>query len=116
MLDRQQQVNEAGRLVAGHLYHGGDPGRLLATLGRRLLREDRNFHTIQMLEAAMRQFADLRGDPSVGPGGAPPEAAVRVLVAATRYLAAHAPTMWAAGQTYRIAQRRHRGERLFEDD
>jgi nitrite reductase/ring-hydroxylating ferredoxin subunit len=116
LLDRQQQVNEAGRLVAGYLYRGGDFDRLLATLGRLLLREDRNFHTIQMVEAAWRQVAGLRGDPPVGPRGAPPEAAVNVLVAAARYLAAHAPTMRAQGQTYRIAQRLHRGERLFEED
>lgn len=116
LLDRQQQVNEAGRLVAGYLYRGGDPDRLVATLGRLLLREDRNFHTIQMVEAAVRQFAGLRGDPSASRHGTPPEAAVHVLVAAARYLAAHSPTMRAQGQTYRIAQRLHRGERLFEDD
>jgi hypothetical protein len=105
LLDRQQQVNEAGRLVAQYLYAGGDPGRLIAALGSALLREDRNFHTIQMLEAAVRQCAGLRG-----PEGIP------VLVAAARYLAAHAPTVRAQGQTYRIAQRLHRGERLFEEE
>ncbi len=106
LLDRQQQVNEAGRLVADYLYGGGDPDRLIAALGRALLREDRNFHTIQMIEAAVRQFAGLRGSPD----------GVPVLVAAARYLAAHAPTMRAQGQTYRIAQRLHRGEKLFEDE
>jgi len=38
-----------------------------------------------------------------------------VLVAAARYLAAHAPTVRAQGQTYQIARRLSRGERLFED-
>src|SRR5207244_13660006 len=30
VLDRQQQVDEAGELVAGYLAAGGEPGRLLA--------------------------------------------------------------------------------------
>jgi nitrite reductase/ring-hydroxylating ferredoxin subunit len=105
LLDRQQQVNEAGRTVARYLFGGGPPDPLLASLGGLLLREDRNFHTIQMIEAAHRQFSALRGAPE----------GVHVLVAAARYLAAHAPTMRAQGQTFRIAQRLHRGERLFEE-
>lgn len=104
LLDRQQQVNEAGRVVARYLYGGGDPAQLIATLGRLLLREDRNFHTIQAIETAVRQF---NGQPAAQDG-------VPVLVAAARYLAAHSPTVRAQGQTYRIAQRLHRGENLFE--
>jgi hypothetical protein len=41
---------------------------------------------------------------------------VPVLVAAARYLAAHSPTVRAQGQTYRIAQRLHRGENVFEEN
>jgi nitrite reductase/ring-hydroxylating ferredoxin subunit len=104
LLDRQQQVNEAGELVAQYLAHGGDDGRLLATLGTALLREDRDFHTIQTLEAACREHALLRGTPE----------AAHVLIAATRYLAAHAPTPRAQGQTYTIALRLRHGDRLFE--
>ncbi len=105
LLDRQQQVNEAGGLVARYLTAAGPPQRLLAVLGRCLLREDRDFHTIQMMEAAFRQYA-LLGDTPAGP---------HVLVAAGRYLAAHAPTVRAQGQTYHIARRLHRGDRLFEE-
>ena len=36
-------------------------------------------------------------------------------VAAARYLEAHAPTARAQGQTYQIAERLHRGERLYEE-
>ncbi len=103
MLDRQQQVNEAGALVARYLHSGGEPHRLLTALGSLLLREDRNFHTIQALEAAFRQFAHLRGTPE----------ATHVVIAAARYLAAHSPTMRAQGQTFQIASRLHRGERLY---
>ncbi len=109
LLDRQQQVDEAGALVAHYLFSGGDPDRLLAALGAMLLRENRDFHTIQMMEAAFRQYTSLRDAPRDGCH------APYVLVAAARYLAAHAPTMRSQGQTYQIAYRLHRGERLFEE-
>jgi hypothetical protein len=102
LLDHQQQVNEAGGLVAAYLAAGGEPGRLQAALGAALLREDRDFHTIQCVEAAFRQFA-LTGDGIF-------------LIAAARYLAAHAPTVRSQNQTFHIARRLHRGEKLYEDD
>jgi hypothetical protein len=105
LLDRQQQVNEAGELVARYLRGGGQPERLLAVLGQALLREDRDFHTVQMVEAAFRQYGLLRGSP----------AGANVLVAAARYLAAHAPTVRAQGQTYQTARRLQRGERLHDE-
>ncbi len=104
LLDRQQQVNQCGELVALYLNSGGDPDRLLAILGKVLLREDRDFHTIQTVEASFRQYELLRGSY---------EGAL-VLVAAVRYLAAHAPTVRAQDQTYTIAQRLHRGEHIYE--
>src|SRR6266545_2420948 len=105
LLDRQQQVNEAGTLVARYLATGGDDARLLATLGKALTREDRDFHTIQTVEAAFAQHALLRGTPE----------ATHALIAAARYLAAHAPTVRAEGQTFQIAERLHRGENLYEE-
>ncbi len=104
-LDRQQQVNQSAGVVADFAYSDGDPAALMARLGSLLLREDRDFHTIQCVEAAFRQYELLEGDL---------EAQTNVLIAATRYLAAHAPTVRAQGQTYRIASRLHRGEELFE--
>jgi hypothetical protein len=38
------------------------------------------------------------------------------LIAAARYLAAHAPTDRAQRQTYEIARRLHRGEKLYEEE
>ncbi len=105
LLDRQQQVDQAGEVVARYLDSGGDPDRLLAVMGRLLLREDRDFHTVQVVEAAVRQHTWLKGR----------SAGTHVLVAAARYLAAHAPTVRAQGQTYQVAQRLYRGERLFEE-
>lgn len=104
LLDERQQVNDAGTLVARYINSGGDPDRLLAALGRLLLREDRDFHTIQTIEAAFRLYEEFRGDPR----------GAHVLVAAARYLAAHAPTMRSQGQTYEIALRLSRGENIYE--
>jgi nitrite reductase/ring-hydroxylating ferredoxin subunit len=105
LLDRQQQVAQAGALVASYLGAGGDADALLATLGATLLREDRDFHTIQDIEAAVRQYSLLKVTP----------AAAHVLIAATRYLAAHAPTVRAQAQTYQIALRLNRGEHVFDE-
>ncbi len=106
MLNLQQQVNPAGSLVAQYLVSGGSPQKLMAKMGHLLLREDRNFHTIQCVEAAFNQYRLIR-----------PESEARanhVLVAAARYLAAHAPTMRAQLQTFTIARRLSLGENLFE--
>ena len=110
LLDQQQQVNEAGNAVGRYLFEGGGAAALRAELGALLLREDRNFHTIQCVEAAFRQHDLLSTDADSQ------EEAVLVLVAAARYLAAHAPTMRAQGQTFGIARRLHRNEKLFEGE
>jgi hypothetical protein len=114
ILDRQQQVDEAGEAVAAFLCRGGSLESLLAALGSLLLREDRDFHTIQVIEAAFRQarlLADAadRADAASDPVGE----VSTVMVAAARYLAAHAPTVRAQNQTFQIARRLHRGEDLF---
>jgi nitrite reductase/ring-hydroxylating ferredoxin subunit len=104
LLDHRQQVDEAAHLVARYVATGGDADRLLAKLGHCLLREDRDFHTIQMVEGASRQSERL----------GPSEDAGHTLVAAARYLAAHAPTARAQEQTFRIALRLHRREDVYE--
>jgi nitrite reductase/ring-hydroxylating ferredoxin subunit len=106
LLDRQQQVDEAAQLVASYLAAGGDADRLVAELGACLLREDRNFHTIQCVEAGVRQHTLLRGSEEAG----------LPLIAAARYLAAHASTARSQRQTFEIARRLHRGERLYDDE
>ena len=105
ILDRRQQVDDAARLVVEYRAGEGRDDDLLAGLGGALLREDRDFHTIQAVEAAMRQFAL----------SASRDDATMSLVAGARYLAAHAPTVRAQGQTFHIAQRLHRGEALYEE-
>ena len=102
--DEQGAVNRAGRLVAEHFDVGGDPARLKQTLGQGLLREDAGFHTNQNLGAAIRRF-DALDDPA--------ERRL-ALIAGGRYLAAHTPTRRENEQTFSIATRLNRGERLHE--
>jgi hypothetical protein len=103
--DAQGEVDAAGMYAYRYLSLGHPRERLLETLGKSLLREDGEFHSYQMLEAAFTQAAELDDD-----------RAHVALVAATRYLAAHAPTLRALGQTATLALRLHRGEQLSADD
>ncbi len=113
VLDKQQQTNQAGQLVADYLYGGGNLDLLLATLGSLLLREDRNFHSIQMMEAAFRQLHRFHpGD--YGDANYVDAEFVNILVAAARYLAAHSPSMRSQGRTFQIGNQLH-GKHLFEE-
>ena len=112
LLDKQQQVNQAGQLVVDYLYNNGKPDRLLAAIGKALLREDRSFHSIQMIEAAFRQYSLLSANDYENNGNS--TTGVHILVAAARYLAAHSPTMRSQGHTYQTANQLHHGEHLFD--
>lgn len=111
MMDLRQQVNEAARWTAGYLHAGGDPDVILNTLGHALLREDAEFHSFQMYEAAVSEYERwaTRQDDFAARAGE------TMLLAATRYLAAHAPTPREQSHIARIATRLYRGERLFEE-
>jgi nitrite reductase/ring-hydroxylating ferredoxin subunit len=102
--EMEGEVNAAGAHAANFLDGGGDPARLKAELSNALLQEDTEFHTFQALEAGLGQF-DLREDSTER----------RVLATAVaRYLAAHYPTRREREQTFSIASRLHRGERIHE--
>ena len=103
--DRQRQVDLAARLVARHLTLGHSPQALIATLARAVLREDAGFHAYQMLEAGIRLFAAW-GNCDEGR---------HILIAVTRYLAAHSPTERATLQTADIARRLMRGAELHQE-
>ena len=103
-VESDDEVDRAGRLTAEYLAVGGDVDRLKRDLGEALLREDVGFHTRQNLEAAFTQY-DAAAEDQRG----------RVhLIAAARYLSAHTPTRRAGEQTYRIADRLNRGEKIHE--
>jgi hypothetical protein len=105
-LDSQHQVDAAARAAARYLSLGHPAPRLIDALTMAVVREDFDFHTMQMIDAAARQFAEW-GDGAEGR---------TILVAAARYVAAHSPTQRSLLQTARIALRLHRGERVFEDE
>ena len=104
LVDIRQQVEESALAVSGYLAGGEEPEALLATLGRMMLREDADFHSFQIVDAAFRQFESRRGT----------ESGRHVLIGLSRFLAAHSPTPRAEGQTYQIALRLQRGEELFQ--
>ena len=102
--DEQGQVNRAAALVGEHFDGGGDPEALKRTLGRALLREDCDFHTLQDLEAGFGRFEASEDDWEQR----------LALMTPARYMAAHFPTRREAEQTFSIATRLGRGERLHE--
>jgi hypothetical protein len=106
-VEADEEVNLAGLLTAEYLETGGDVARLKRKLGEALLREDVGFHTRQNVEAAFEQYDVLsaRGED---------ERARVHLVATARYLSAHTPTRRAGEQTFRIAERLNRGEKIHE--
>jgi hypothetical protein len=104
-LDRQQQVERAGQIVAKYLELGHPVSPLIETMALAVVREDANFHTLQMLEAGIRQFHEWP---------AASEQAQHILVAVARYLAAHSPTPRSQLQTATIALRLYRGDEVYK--
>jgi hypothetical protein len=92
-------------LAAACLSAAHPPADFIALLGHALLREDAGFHMVQSLQAAVRQYLAWNGDPDAAP----------ILIAAARYLAAHAPTPRAHHQTAQVARRLMRGGAVHED-
>jgi nitrite reductase/ring-hydroxylating ferredoxin subunit len=104
--DGRGGVDEAGRVVAGHLAAGGTGDDVLAELCRALYREDAGFHWFQSIDAAAAQHR-------AWPAGSA-EAGL-VLVGAARWLAAHTPTVRQTDQVVGITRRLLRGDALYED-
>ncbi|NIK78385.1 hypothetical protein FHS15_003523 [Paenibacillus castaneae] len=112
LLDLRQQVGPAAQWVMDYIHGGGEPGELLNTLGHALLREDAEFHSFQMYEAAVAEYDRWQAYE----GSFADKAKETMLLACTRYLAAHAPTARELPHTAKIAWRLHKGERLFEEE
>jgi nitrite reductase/ring-hydroxylating ferredoxin subunit/LAS superfamily LD-carboxypeptidase LdcB len=130
LLDKQQQVDEAAQLVADyyarpHTDNNSNNRKpetqleqekqhiLMELIGRLLLREDRSFHLIQMIEAAHKQCSTLRG--ILSPSADKREIKeYHFILAAVRYLAAHSPTMRSQTHTYETAVQLSFGQNLFE--
>lgn len=111
ILDKQQQVAPAAEWVIRYLRSGGKPEPLFNILGHALLREDAEFHSFQMYEAAVAEYDRW----ALESGTFAEKARETLILAVTRYLAAHAPTSRETPHTATIAWRLHRGEKLFEE-
>ena len=107
-LDQRANVERAADIVSRYVALGLPLPGLIDTLTFATVREDLDFHTLQVLEAAVNQ---CRAWEEGGGNGAEPE---HILVGVARNLAAHCPTRRAGQQTAIIAERLHRGEKMFE--
>ena len=104
-LDQRGATDVAARLVWRYLDLDHPVEGLIDTLTLAAVREDLDFHTLQVLEACTRQYFEWQGGPE----------ARHFLVGAARSLAAQCPTRRAGQQTAQIAMRLHRGDNVFED-
>jgi nitrite reductase/ring-hydroxylating ferredoxin subunit len=106
-LDQRKSWDEVPRLVVRYLRLGHPESELIDTLTFATVREDLDFHKIQVLEAAVTQAKEW-----------PPGSAERELLyaAVARHLAAHCPTRRSSGQSVTVALRLHQGEEVYLED
>jgi nitrite reductase/ring-hydroxylating ferredoxin subunit len=104
LFDARAGGDAAARVTARYVRLGHPPRALFDRLAHAALREDMDFHALQMLEAGIRQYRQWEGEPE----------AEQIAVAMTRYLAAFCPTRRDMLQRATIALRLHRGEDLYE--
>ena len=131
LLDKQQQVDAVAQLVADYYGHTSAGNKsmnnnpevqieqkrqriLMDLIGRLLLREDRSFHLIQMIEAALRQCSSVKGTLSSSSTHNHKIRQYHFILSAVRYLAAHSPTMRSQTHTYQTAIQLSLGQNLFE--
>ena len=103
-LDQRKGWSEVPNLVVRYLRLGHPEPDLVDTLTFATVREDLDFHKLQVIEAAVTQAQ-----------GWPAGSSERELLfnAAARHLAAHCPTRRSSSQSVAVALRLHRGEEVF---
>ncbi|GAK08631.1 hypothetical protein [Geomicrobium sp. JCM 19038] len=112
LFDTQQPVETAASWALSYAHQHSDVRPLFAAIGEAMLREDAKFHTLQMYEAACFEYDkwDKQDVPFAK------EAKDTLLIALTRYVAAHSPTPRELPRFADIAWRLHRGEKVFEQE
>ena len=88
MVNVRQPVEESALAVSGYLAGNGAPEELLATMGWIMLPEDADFHSSQIVGAALEQFESRKGT----------ESGRHVMIGVSRFLSAHSPTPPGAGR------------------
>ena len=102
-LDQRKGWSGVPSLVVRYLRLGHPESALIDTLTFATVREDLDFHKLQVLEAAVSQ-AEL------WPPGSPERELL--YIAAARHLAAYCPTRRSSSQSVGVALRLHRGEAI----
>ena len=94
------------RLVLRYLRLAHPEAKLVDTLIFATVREDLDFHSLQVLEASVTQAGEW-----------PPASAERELLytAICRYLAAHCPTRRSSSQSVAVAMRLRKGEEVYAE-
>jgi hypothetical protein len=105
-LDQKSDPAAAPLLVARWLRLGHPLEALVDTLAYATIREDLDFHTLQVLEAGVQQCREWADAPM----------REHILLGVIRQLAAQCPTRRAGLQTATIALRLHRNEKLYESE
>ena len=105
-MDRRSTPGEADALIARYLRCGGSLERLIDTLAYATVREDLDFHSLQVLEAAVAQGRTWGDGPE----------REHLMIGVTRNLAAQCPTRRGGLSTALIARRLHRGQALYAED
>ena len=110
LLDQRAEIDAAARIVSRWIRLGHPQDDLIDTLAFAAVREDIDFHCLQVVEASARQCAAWSASPDAR------QRVEEILVGAVRNLAAHCPTRRAGQQTANIALRLHRGDHVFEEE
>ena len=107
-LDQRANVEQLADIVSRYVTLGFDFTPLVETLALATVREDLDFHSLQVLEAGVNQcraWGDTDGSERE-----------HIMIGVARNLAAHCPTRRAGEQTAEIARRLHNGEKIFEGE
>ena len=103
-LDQRKEWSEVPRLALRYLRLGYPEAKLIDTLTFAAVREDLDFHNLQVLEAGFTQAEEW-----------PPTSGERELLYAAicRHLAAHCPTRRSSSQSVAVALRLQKGEEVY---
>ena len=106
LLNHRQNLGIVTALVARYIDLDHPRNLLIDSLAFATLREDLDFHKLQVLEAGVQQAELWRGRPEES----------HIYVGVARHLAAHCPTRRAQSNMTDIAIRLHHGEDIYMND
>ena len=104
-LNEQSRIDDTARTISRYVTLKHPIAPLFDTLAYVTVREDLDFHTLQVLEAGYQHYHEWEGQPE----------AEHILVGVIRDLAAFCPTPRARLRTAVTALRLHHGDHIFEE-